>query len=240
MIRTAAFVALALFGCGASASYSGSGSSASGAAGSGSDAGSGASAGSASGGLGAVPDSSLISDVFALVTLTASPSAPGMCVGVGPYSLVETVMQVGEPSAVTSQEPTLVATGAIGVRFSCSVNPEGSSYAISLQVVEAVDVSGTGTASLTVSGVVNASTGGTNLTGDVSTSLPGDYHSATCTIGFSTPGAGASPQGPPIALGRIWAHLSCPAAQNLAITTASGGPSTCDVEADFIFENCDR
>ena len=133
--------------------------------------------------------------------------------------------------------PTRVPSGAQSVTIACSVHQQGDSFAINLQIAQG-NLSSMGATTLTVSGTVNASTGGTNLTSDVSNTIAGDYHSPTCTISYSTPGAGASPQGPPVAPGRIWAHVSCPATENAGITTQSGGPSICDAEADFIFENC--
>jgi hypothetical protein len=149
-------------------------------------------------------------------------------------------MQVGQPGVPTDNPttpPTRVLSGAQDVTIACSVHQEGDSFAINLQISQG-NVTGMGASSLTVSGMVNASTGGTSLTSDVSNTIAGDYHSSTCTVSYSTPSAGAPPQGPPVAPGRIWAHVSCPATQNAAITTQSGGPSTCDAEADFIFENC--
>jgi|HubBroStandDraft_1064217.scaffolds.fasta_scaffold11460_6 hypothetical protein len=167
-----------------------------------------------------------------------SPAAEGMCVG---YLSETTLIQIGMPGDPNASPmptaPTRVSTGAQHIEIACSVHQEGDSFAINLQVFQG-DVAGTGSTTLTVSGMVSASTGGTNLTSDVSNTIAGDYHSTACTISFTTPGAGASPQGPPVAPGRIWAHLSCPAGQNSNVTTQSGGPSTCDAEADFIFENC--
>jgi hypothetical protein len=46
-------------------------------------------------------------------------------------------------------------------------------------------------------------------------------------------GDGPVPASPPIAAGRIWGHLRCPHAFD------NETPSVvCDVEADFMFENC--
>ncbi len=167
-----------------------------------------------------------------------SPAAAGMCVG---YPSDTTLMQIGMPGNPNASPmptaPTRVSTGAQHTAIACSVHQEGDSFAINLQIAQG-NVAGTGSTTLTVTGVVSASTGGTNLTSDVSNTIAGDYHSTTCSISFDTSkGAGALPAGAPVAPGRIWAHLSCPAAQNSAITTGNG-PSTCDAETDFIFENC--
>jgi hypothetical protein len=97
-------------------------------------------------------------------------------------------------------------------------------------------VTGTGSMSLTVIGVVDPTAGATtDVLGELSTNNGDEYISGTCSVTFSPPGAGASPPSPPVAAGRIWAHLSCPAAQPAIVGT---GPAICDAEADFIFENC--
>jgi hypothetical protein len=168
-----------------------------------------------------------------------SPAAEGMCVG---YPSDTTLMQIGMPGDPNASPmptaPTRVATGAQHTAIACSVHQEGDSFAVNLQIYQG-DVAGTGSTTLTVTGTVSASTGGTNLTSDVSNTIAGDYHSTACTITFdTTKGAGALPVPPPVAPGRIWAHLSCPAAQNANITTQAGMPSICDAETDFIFENC--
>jgi hypothetical protein len=67
----------------------------------------------------------------------------------------------------------------------------------------------------------------------------GNYGSMACT--FDTMNCRAS-DGMCIAAGRIWGHLSCPAAADPSITkTAPDGgteDATCDSEVDFVFENC--
>ncbi len=168
-----------------------------------------------------------------------SPAAEGNCAG---YPTDTTLMQVGmagDPNASPkATPPTRVSTGAQHVAIACSVHQEGDSFAVSLQIAQG-NVGTTGATTLTVSGMVSATTGGANLTSDVSNTNSGDFHSTACTITFDTSkGAGALPDGPPVAPGRIWAHLSCPADTNMSVTTASGGPGICDAEVDFIFENC--
>jgi hypothetical protein len=160
-----------------------------------------------------------------------------MCVG---YPSDTTIMQVGEPgdpNVVPAVQPTRVTTGASSVLISCSVHPTGSdNFQVTLAISQG-NVSGMGSSSLTVSGVVNSSTGGSNVDGNVSTTVGGGYQSKTCSITFNTPGTGASPSGSPVDAGRIWAHLSCDGIEDPSIA-AGGGPSTCDAEVDFIFENC--
>jgi hypothetical protein len=199
-------------------------------------------AGSALGvGLIASACSSSPSPPQAFVKLVMSPSigAPGMCVG---YASQTTIMQVGTPGmpdSVPAVAPTRVATGASSVVVSCSVHQTGTTtYAVNLAISQGDVNAMIGTSSLIIAGTVDSSQGGTNLSGDVSTSTGGDYHSSTCSITFSTPGAGGEPAGAPVAPGRIWAHLSCDGTQNPNITTQADTPSTCDAEADVIFENC--
>lgn len=176
----------------------------------------------------------------AFVKLVMSPSlaAPGMCVG---YPSDTTLMQVGTPGNTNVNpivQPTRISTGAQTVQISCSVHPTGNTFTVGIQIAQG-DVSSTGSTSLTVSATgVDPATGAMNVTGNVSNSIAGDYGSMACVLSYGTPGAGGEPSGSPVASGRIWAHLSCPSATNGAITTQSGGPSTCDTEVDFIFENC--
>ncbi len=174
---------------------------------------------------------------FVKLVMTSSLTSPGMCVG---YPSDTTIMQVGEPgdpNVVPAVQPTRVTTGASSVLISCSVHPTGSdNFQVTLAISQG-NVSGMGSSSLTVSGVVNSSTGGSNVDGNVSTTVGGGYQSKTCSITFNTPGTGASPSGSPVDAGRIWAHLSCDGIEDPSIA-AGGGPSTCDAEVDFIFENC--
>jgi hypothetical protein len=175
---------------------------------------------------------------FVTLIMTSSNTFPGMCVG---YPSDTTVMQVGEPgnpNVSPAIQPTRVTTGASSVLISCSVHPIGSdNFQVDLAISQG-NVSGMGSSSLTVSGVVSSSTGGSNVDGNVSTTVGGGYQSKTCSITFNTPGIGAYPSGLPVDAGRIWAHLSCDGIQDPSITTQSGGLSTCDAEVDFIFENC--
>jgi hypothetical protein len=175
---------------------------------------------------------------FIKLVMSTSLGFPGECTG---YPSDTTIMQVGTPGmpdSVPATAPTRVATGASTVVVSCSVHQTGTTtYAVNLAISQGDVNAMIGTTSLTIVGTVDSSQGGTNLSGDVSSSTGGDYHSSMCNVTFSTPGAGAEPAGAPVAPGRIWAHLSCAAAQNPNIQTGSG-PATCDAEADVIFENC--
>jgi hypothetical protein len=178
---------------------------------------------------------------FVMLVMSASQAMPGMCVG---YPSDTTIMQVGEPgnpnALPKATQPTRISTGVQSVQIVCTVHPTGSTYDVNLEISQG-DM-GMGSSSLTVVATnVDPTTGAMNVNGNVSNSRAGDYSSSACTISFNTPGTGASPAGSPVEPGRIWAHLSCGEATNSAITTGLGagsGPSTCDAEVDFIFENC--
>jgi hypothetical protein len=170
--------------------------------------------------------------------MSPSLAAPGMCVG---YPSDTTLMQVGmpgNPNVDPVVQPTRISTGAQTIQIACSVHPTGSTFSVSLQIKQG-NVSINGSTSLTMSATkVDPTTGAMNVQGDVSNSIAGDYSSSACALTFGSLGAGGTPPSPSIEPGRIWAHLSCPGATNGNITTQSGGPSTCDTEVDFIFENC--
>jgi hypothetical protein len=161
----------------------------------------------------------------------------GLC---SSYPTDTTIMEVGQPGVSTITPPTQpvrIQTGAQHVQITCSVHPQGTEFAINLDVLQG-NVAGNGSSSLTVGGVVDPETGGTNITAAVLSTTGGQYVSSACTIDFNTPGAGAEPAGPPVAAGRIWAHLSCAAATDSGMMVSPGQPATCDVEVDMIFENC--
>ncbi len=192
-------------------------------------------------GLIAIACSGKPAEAQAFVNLVMSQGAnAGLCTSYPSETTIMAVGEPGQPNASTPTQPVRVTTGAQTVEISCSVHPQGNVYAIDLQISQG-DVSATGSSSMTVTGTVDPAIGGTNITGDVSSTSGGDYSSPSCAITFYTPAAGAEPAGPPVAPGRIWAHLSCPAAQNQALMVTMGMqnvPATCDVEVDFIFENC--
>jgi hypothetical protein len=175
---------------------------------------------------------------YVAVTMSSdSNQAAGMCSAFASQAAVLTVGQAAVQTGGDPMPPVRITSGAQGVELTCSVRPMGSSFSVTLGVHQA-NVTGMGQVNFAVSGVVDPANGGTGITADISNpSSFGDYSSKSCTINFITPTAGA-PIGPPVAGGRIWAHLSCPAAQNPDMTTSTGAPATCDAEADFIFENC--
>jgi len=58
------------------------------------------------------------------------------------------------------------------------------------------------------------------------------YASHPCGLTFTYLGKPV-PDYPPIVPGRIWGHVSCPTAE-----PAPSGSDECDLEVDFLFENC--
>jgi hypothetical protein len=191
-------------------------------------------------GLAASACSSTPEPAQAFVKLVVGPSisVPGACAG---YPSDTTLMQVGMPGGEPNDpavQPTRISTGAQTIQISCSVHPTGSTFSVALQIAQG-NVSINGSTSMTITALnVDPTTGAMNVKGDVSNSIAGDYSSSACALTFGALGAGATPPVPSIEPGRIWAHLSCPAAQNPSIQQGNGVPSTCDTEVDFIFENC--
>ncbi len=190
-------------------------------------------------GLAASACSSTPEPAQAFVKLVVGPSisVPGACAG---YPSDTTLMQVGmpgNPNVDPVVQPTRISTGAQTIQISCSVHPTGKTFSVSLEIAQG-NVSTNGSTSLNVSATnVDPTTGAMNVNGTVSNTIAGDYGSTACALTFGALGAGATPPSPSIEPGRIWAHLSCPAATNPSIPQ-SNGPSTCDTEVDFIFENC--
>ena len=164
-------------------------------------------------------------------------SPAGLC----NFGTVTPWLAVGTP---TAGKPTTVEDGAQSagatVNIQCAVTAVGSGFDVLLKVALEGSQGGSVTiSSPTGQGAVTAS-GGT-VSGSFESASLGDYSSNSCTISYTYQG-GPVPDSPTVADGRIWGHLSCPAAQNTGSTvlTPDGGKSalTCDGEADFLFENC--
>lgn len=125
-----------------------------------------------------------------------------------------------------------------GVNVQCSVT---GGFDVSLEAVLAPS-SANGGGSLVISGHVDPDNGGSSITSSLnSQDVGGNFGSSACTITFKYLG-GSIPTSPAITAGRIWAHLSCPTMQSTDLKSVMIGTTqvveTCDVEADFLFENC--
>jgi hypothetical protein len=166
----------------------------------------------------------------AFVQVTLSPTSGGSCVGVGATT---TIVSIGTPAAVGSNNPTRVPDGGT-VHISCSVKGSSPNFSISLSARSDSTVTG-GSLSITGAGITSDSgnnAGGMNLNGIfVGTAGYGEYSASDCTLTYSYNNA---PNVGGIAPGRIWGHVNCVGALN----ESSMPPSSCNVDADFVFENC--
>ena len=172
-------------------------------------------------------------DAFVSAAVGTGPMSNGtMCnlAGVGSWLSVGTEV-AGKPTTV--QDGGNNGNGNVSV--ACKVTPSGNGFDIDLSV----DQQGTQGASMTVSsssgqGTVTTS-GATGISATfTSYSNGGPYTSSNCTISYVYM-MGAVPVDPPVAAGRIWGHLDCPAAM------LSGQPGKqCDARADFLFEQCNQ
>jgi hypothetical protein len=123
------------------------------------------------------------------------------------------------------------------VTVACTVHPDGSGFDIQLNASQ----SNVGSMTITSQSPIDPSAGGTGVIGTFESGAHDTWRSNNCTLTFAY-NNGKVPVSPPIAAGRIWAHVSCPnvSASDLNFQAPDGGtvPSSCDGEADFLFENC--
>jgi hypothetical protein len=172
-------------------------------------------------------------DTFVDMNLSAMSGQGDVC------PLFSTSLTIGTP---TGLKPTTVPNGGKDmdgdVNVACSVKGSGS-YQIALLAQKGATHGG----SLSISGKVDGSGGqvAASFTSQMRT-----YQQRDCmlTYQYGNP-PGPIPIQPPIAGGRIWAHLFCP-----MMTDTSGGmqlladggfsPVVCTGKVDFLFENCDQ
>lgn len=176
-------------------------------------------------------------DAFVNATISPTTANPAIC-NTGSQTAM---LQIGTS---TDGNPTRVndgdtQNGAQKVQVSCTVTPSGGGFDVKLQATE----NGVGTLIITSPAGQGAVTdqGGRNITGVWESQQNGTYRESDCTLSYTYNGSPV-PYNPPIAAGRIWAHISCPNAQIGGVTRqlADGGTTdvTCDNEADFLFEHC--
>ncbi|HEY8038602.1 MAG TPA: hypothetical protein VIF15_02365 [Polyangiaceae bacterium] len=175
-------------------------------------------------------------DVFMNAQVGTGPSSPSQVCNFGTQ---QQWLQIGSP---TGDKPTTVAdgnsqSGGASVHVTCTVGTGGSGFNISLNAVE----DGLSGGSVTVTGTVDTTTGGTGLTGVFQSQTNGRYADNNCTLTYMYNG-NPVPVSPPVAAGRIWGHVSCPNAKvsGQPVTLPDGGivDRQCDGEADFLFEQC--
>jgi hypothetical protein len=160
-----------------------------------------------------------LKEVFSIGTATGNCNAQtNVCNGTGPVRVADGASQ----------------SGGATVNVKCSVT---GSYDLSLNA----SLGSTGT--LQINGHVDGKSGGTMLSGDIAYEGNDYTASGNCSAAF-TYGGDPVPQNPPIASGRVWAHLSCPqmvdpqGLRHIILMDGTQVPEVCDGEVDFIFENC--
>ncbi len=216
---------------GGASGTSGSGTSSGGASGTSSSGTSSSGTSSSGTSSGGASGTSSVPLAQAYVAVTLFASAGGMCVGVTSPVLL---LSIGSMAGLGRDNPTRVPDGSDNdtVHVSCAVQVDGTGFDISLSARSDSSSSG-GTLSITGSGITSAA-GGVNLSGTFEGVDYGQFVFSDCALTYSydnlTDIGG-------IASGRIWAHVTCPGATT---TDSLGDPSTCDIAADFVFENCSQ
>jgi hypothetical protein len=172
----------------------------------------------------------LPADAFLVATAGPGQGDAGAC----PLSTKTTIMALGAAAAghpTTVQDMTLI--GNVSTSVVCTVHPDGSGFDVQVSANAGGPMGGAFLvdAPNTVGAVTTS--GAQNLYLSITAASSGvSYNSHACTLTYTYEGQPV-PVSPTIAAGRIWAHVSCPAA------TEGGQPSAqCDVEADFLFEQC--
>ena len=166
-------------------------------------------------------------DAFVQATVGPGTQNPAACpLGGSPTAWLD----LGTPIA---SKPTTVQNGSSTVggtaNVACTVHASVSGFDVSLDA--SVPGAQGGSISITSPAGQGAVTtgGGTGLTATFTSAQHGAYTANGCTLSFMYQGAQV-PVTPEVAAGRIWGHVSCPHAQM--------GSSSCDAEADFLFEQC--
>jgi hypothetical protein len=168
---------------------------------------------------------------YANVTIGPAPaSAGGKCNFMSQLPF----LVLGTPG----QTPTRVSDGVGTAHVTCSVTPSaGGTFKLQLSAASSAPMGGT----MTIVGQVDPKSGGQNLTatfvGSINGSANGDYSSMACTVTYTYMNGVVPLNEPPVAPGRVWAHISCLDAQRPDVMNM-GMPLTCDAEGDFVFENC--
>jgi hypothetical protein len=177
-------------------------------------------------------------DTFIHAWLTAHKDTTGRADALCSFGSAKDVLNIGAPtgnSPMTQANGTAGATGNVFV--DCTVTG-------GFQVNLTGALAGSGGATLQILGHVDVSSGGTGISTTFTSGTFGNYGQSDCTIAYTY---GSPPRmvptSPPVAAGRIWAHLACPSALTMSnhmrmLPDGSFAPEICDFEADFEFENC--
>ncbi len=132
------------------------------------------------------------------------------------------------------------STGSDVFSVTCSVHAVGAGFDVLLSLSDQGPQGGSvSITSPSGAGDVSAS-GGSSITATFTGAHGIIAHGRNCTITPTYQGQPVS-QNPSVFAGKIWGHVSCPAA---VLTMEGGAPdaagSPCDAEADFLFENCSQ
>jgi hypothetical protein len=169
--------------------------------------------------------------VYANVSIGPAPNAVG---GMCNYMSFQPFLLLGSPG----QQPMRVDDGVGQAHVTCTVTPStGGTFKVQLSATSTAPTGG----QMTIVGQVDPQTGGqmvaATFVGTTNGNPTGNYSSTACTVTYSYMNGVVPLAEAPVAAGRIWAHISCPAAQNPDLMNM-GMPVTCDTEGDFVFENC--
>jgi hypothetical protein len=160
-----------------------------------------------------------ISEVFSIGTATGTcDPKTGLCGNTGPVRVKDGDTQGG--GATVNVKCSV--TGGFDINLQASLGSRGS---------------------LQIFGHVDGTAGGQGVSADIA--YAGSDYSANgnCSVAYMYASMPV-PQNPPIAPGRIWAHLSCPqmgdpsGVRQVGLMDGMQVPEICDGEVDFIFENC--
>jgi hypothetical protein len=202
--------------------------------------GAGSSGASPGGSSGSSSDAASPQDTYINATLGPQAGNSQLCsmLTVGPAVTIGSFRANTKPTVVSDNGTDKGGT----VNTMCQVT--GGSGGFDINVTATTTGAATSTALgggvVNVVGHVDGTGTGTNLHTVISTNQV-TWTGATCTV---TPmyGGGPVPQSPPIAAGRVWAHVSCPSMtpDNGVRVNVNGMQvmQQCDGEADFLFENC--
>ncbi|MDP9150514.1 MAG: hypothetical protein M3O36_11320 [Myxococcota bacterium] len=172
---------------------------------------------------------------YVKATLSSGPSSsPQLCMLQGQE--VVTLGTETSPTPTRAVDGDIASTGKASI--TCTVATKGDGFDLSLFA----SVAGMGT--LGVNGHVT-SKGGEPVTAAFQTT-GGSFKSDSCTFTYTYSGGPVpTSAGPAIAAGRVWGHVSCPAAlqnsgQMVVLPDGTTATRQCDAEADVLFESCSQ
>jgi hypothetical protein len=168
------------------------------------------------------------------------PAGPGT---VCDYGTMTPWFDIGAP---TGKDPTVVANGGTqgggqGVTVGCTVHPDGAGFDVALNA----SLGDHGSITITsLSGKAISPSEGGPVSATFQSQKMGTWTSEMCKLSYEYQ-TGPVPRMPPVAAGRIWAHVSCLLAERndgemRGLPDGGIGLATCDTEADFLFEFCNE